>query len=378
MILAAFFSTGAHAADSSLTRLGQGFNELIYVLSRSVVTVESSKKVEVSSFPLRGNEAVQQNVSTGLVCDEDGHILVAAAAVLGQEHITVRYDNEWAEAQLVGVDYHSSLALLKTDARFGQPVTFSDQQICAGQMVIMLGNAHGLRASPSVGFCAGARPDGTTQFTVPVNPGSIGGGVFDLNGELLGLVVGSVDDEGWVAQAVPAHKIPGIVQLLLRGGDRLAGFVGITTVEIEITPGIEVSTPNSFVNAGRPGSRIIERGVVVTRVVPGSAADRAGLRPGDLIFSFRNQPVTSAMEFARQVVQSRPGDLASMELVRHNTYLEVQLRIDQKVLSPARGASAPSIEDDRNQLVADSLSRVILDLKAQVRRLESRLSSLKR
>jgi S1-C subfamily serine protease len=365
VILAVFFSAGLPAADSSLAHLGQGFNELIYTLSRSIVAVEASRQISVSSFPLTGNEAVQHNVSTGLICDSSGHILVAAQPVIDQDRIVVRFDNHTATAELVGIDYRSGLALLKMDARFGKPIMCSEQQLCAGQMVIMLGNAFGLRASPSVGFCAGARPDGGVQFTVPVSSGSIGAGVFDLSGSLLGMVIGSVDSESRVALAVPGYKIPVIVELLRNGGDRFAG-------------GIDVSAANTLVNGGTRGRRLVERGVVVTRVIPNSAADRAGLRPGDLIFSFRNHPITSAPEFAGQVIQTRPGEVVEIELVRHDTYLAVQLQVDQKELSPASGRGSRRLLGERGSFQADSLSRLIQGLKSQIRQLESQLSSLKR
>ncbi len=378
VVLAVFFSTGTSASDSSLTQLGQGFNELIYVQSRSVVTVEASKRVPINSLPLTGNEAVQRNVSTGLICDSLGHVLVAATAVINQDRINVRTDNRILPASLVGVDYHSGLALLSTNFRLGRPVTYSSQQICAGQMVLMLGNAFGVRASPSVGFCAGSRPDGTMQYTMPVTSGAIGSGIFDLSGDLLGIVVGSVDGDGRVAQAIPAHKLPAIVDILSRTGDRLAGFVGITTVEIEITPGINISSTNNLVRAGGAATREIDRGVVVTRVIPQSAADRAGLRPGDLVFGFRNQPVVSAPEFARQVIHTRPGEIVEMELLRHNTYMKVQLKIDQKELAASPTGSGRASTFPHDNIVADSLAGVIQDLKLQIRSLESQLSDLRR
>ncbi len=376
--LAVFFSTGAFSADSSLANLGHGFNELIYVLSRSVVTVEASMAIPVSSFPLTGNEAVQHNVSTGLICDSSGHILVAAPNVIDRDRIIVRFDNHEIPARVAGVDYRSGLAILETGRSFGSPVLFSGQQICAGQMVIMLGNAYGIRASPSVGFCAGARPDGTMQFTVPVTSGSIGGGVFDLSGHLLGTVIGSVDNQSQVAQAIPGYRLPGIVDSLKRQGDRFAGFMGITTVEIEIAPGIEVSSANTLVASESISSRVIDRGVVVTQVVRESAADRAGLMPGDLIFSFCDQRITTAPEFARQVIAARPGDLVSMELVRHNTYMEIQLRIDQKVLSPFSGNRQRNTRLDSDAYVADSLSMLVKGLKAHIKNLESQLSTIRR
>ncbi len=379
LLLAVFFSSPATAGpDSSLYNLEQGFTDLVFRLSRSVVTVESWQRVPGSQLALTEDEVVQHQISSGIICDTLGHILVAAPMVVGHDQVMVTFDRGLMPAALVGVDYWTNLAVLSIDKRVGVPVNYSDRRMCAGQMVMAVGSAYGLRASPSIGFCAGLRPDGNIQFTVPVTSGYIGGGVFDLSGKLLGIVTGGVGADNQISQAVPAYRLPDIVAYILENGDRLAGYLGVTSAEIEISPGIEVaqqaaSTEQSEIQA----PRVIDRGVIITKVLPRSPAERSGLKVGDLIFSYDGHLVTSARELAREVICTRPGTAVDMELIRQNTYYDLQLRIGKKELPTYDSELGDEVmADDRR--VADSLSKVLEGLKKQIEVIENRLSSLKR
>ncbi|MBN1213364.1 MAG: serine protease [candidate division Zixibacteria bacterium] len=371
-----FFSQFSLAADSSLSTLERGLNELIFSLSRSVVTVESSRRVSIPSFRGTADEALQRLVSSGIICDTAGYILAAAPMVVGQEKIMVNLNNQLYPARLVGVDYYSDLALLQIRPGIGQPVTFSDDYACAGQMIISLGNAYGLNTSPSMGFCAGLREDGNVQTTVPVSSGSIGGGIFDLSGNLLGVIVGQVGQDNQSALAVPSYKIPPVVEYLKKYGDHQAGFIGIATAEIEIYPPIEIRENTSLIDS-RTGRRIINGGTVITSVMPMSPADRAGLRRGDLLISYNNRAVGSPLVLADEVRQSQPGTKVVMEILRQNTLYNVQVEIGQK--SIANYVPAVSTVRNRPQMdyTADSLAGVLNSLKEEIRQMEDRLKQFK-
>ena len=377
LVLAVFFSARAYAADSSLYNLEQGFNGLIYDLSRSVVTVESWQRASGNSVAIDGEEVLNHSISSGLICDTLGHILVAAPMVVGHDQVMVDFDRKLLPARLLGVDYFTNLALIQVDSRIGVPVKIAEQQICAGQMVLTLGNAYGMRASPSIGFCAGARGDGNIQFTTPVTSGSIGGGVFDLRGKLLGIVVGAVGPDNQVSQAVPGYRLPDIVDYILAHGDRQAGYLGITTAEIMITPGIEIDPPAGMLQVDSNPRRVIESGVIITRVVPQSPAERAGLKVGDLIFGFNGAPVSSARTLARQVMQTPPGNAVSIELLRKNIYYDLQAAVGARSLASFGDDVSDGTDAVASGTVVDSLSRAITSLKEQLQVLENRLNEVK-
>jgi len=294
--------------------------------------------------------------------------------VVDHEKIMVNINNHFYPARIMGIDYYHDLALLQTQPGLGQPVSFADNFVCAGQMIITIGNSYGLHISPSMGFCAGLREDGNVQTTVPISSGSIGGGIFDLSGNLLGMVIGQVGQDNQLALAVPSCKILPVIEYLEKNGDRQAGFIGIATAEIEIYPEVEISGSN--VLTGSQG-RMLTSGTIITSVLPMSPADRAGLRVGDLVLSFKNRPVTSPSLLADEVRRCQPGQVVNMEILRQNVIYSVQVQVSRKNISQfnARLSESPTSPDEGR--TADSLTRVLNSLKKEIHDLEKRLNQLR-
>ncbi|MFZ5980121.1 MAG: S1C family serine protease [Candidatus Zixiibacteriota bacterium] len=374
--MAVFFSGSLSAADSSLTTLENSLNELIFNLSRSVVTVESSRRIPVTGYDGVPDEALQRLVSSGIICDSAGYILVAAPMVVDQEHIMVNLNNRLYTATLVGIDYYTDLALIKTQPGIGQPVVLPDRYACAGQMVVTVGNAYGLRTSPSLGFCAGTRDDGNIQTTVPITTGTIGGGLFDLSGNLLGVITGRMEEGNHFALAVPVYKIQPVIDYLVAHGSRQAGYIGITGAEIEIFPPLEVKESATFINAG-DGNRTVSNGVVITTVMPQSPADRIGLKRGDIILSYNKRPVTASLSLADEVRHSVPGTPVDMEILRRNTLYNVQIQVGQKTIRQFEDNYRLNSNLPENALMVDSLTEVLRNLKEEIRHVENRLNNLR-
>lgn len=375
--LTVFFSTTIAAADSSLTSLESGMSDLVYRLSRSIVSVETSWRMTPRNGTPGSPEAVRRLVSTGVVYDSIGHVIVAAPMVIGYDRIVVRVGRDPVPAELVAIDYHTNLALIRCAQPLGDPVRLSQKQSCAGHMVVALGNAYGLRAAPALGFCAGVRPDGLVQFSVPITSGAIGGGVFDMDGELLGVITAAVGSENRIALAVPAFRLPEVATILMSGRDRHSGFLGVQSTEIEIVPPLEISAPARLASAESSGLQIIDRGIVITKVVPGSPASRAGLALGDLIVSYNGKPVTSAAELAQIVQCSFPGSQGKLELVRQNHFLTVDVIVGQKDLASVVPIEEEGFFDDiPGNSLADSLNQAILRLREQLNAIETRVQKL--
>ncbi len=371
---AVFFSavtTVTLSAEPAIGELEKGLNELIYRLSRSVVTVESYGG---GSPGCPKDEAVQSLISSGLIYDMLGHILVSAQAVSGKEHIIVHFGNTTLPAQIRGIDYRTGLAVIYVNSRIGTPVTLGGSGSCAGQMVIAIGNSYGLPACPSLGFCAGSRPDEMIQFSAPITSGTVGGGVFDLSGKLLGLITGGLGSEGKleVGLAIPAKKIPDIVHHLLTKGDRPVGYLGITTADIEIVPGITLTPSTQLARAVASSNHVINKGVMVTRVLPSSPAAKAGLRKGDLLLSVNHKPLESALELKNLIQQLSPGTIIEVGLLRNNTPYHVRLKVG-KLSSPLTVSKAsyalPYQSRYENTLLKqiDSLKKTLADLERQLK-----------
>jgi S1-C subfamily serine protease len=375
LLSAVFFGSTVVADEASLNGLESGLTDLVYRLSRSVVTVEAARRLPTSRYGSTVDETYQKEMTTGIVVDSCGLILVAARPVLGYDRLTVRYESRAVAAELVAVDYQTELALLRATQPGGYAPELDTRHACAGQVIIALGHAFGFRSSPALGFCTGLRDDGVAQFSIPSLGNRLGSGVFDLGGHLLGIVTEVMAREPALVMAVPAHEIPGIVNYLLNQGDRQSGFAGITSQEIEISPGLVL--PRADVIPASVGSQAdtIERGVVVTLVLPASPAARAGLVVGDLIYAVDRMPVNSAAGLASLVRQSLPGTQVQLELLRQNRYLNVPLVIGRKSLNLDPGTSAARSSTDQSRLV-DSLRQALEAMRNQLNRLENRLDAL--
>ena len=376
LILAVFFSPTLRAGDRPLLDFESSFTDLVFEMSRSVVTIEASRRVPAENLGSPGDEALESVISSGIICDSAGHILASASAVVGKERILVSFENRVASATLLAVDYQTEIALLECPLVQGRPACFSDVQVCAGQMVVALGNAYGVRAAPSIGFCAGVREDGMMQFSVPVTSGAVGGGVFDLTGQLLGLITGGLGQETRVTVALPAYRIPSIFRHLLSRGNRESGFVGITSRDIEVQPGVPVRFPHTQVSTGGGDDlTIVKRGVLITSVVPLSPAHRAGLEVGDLVYLFDGIPINSAAGFARLVRRAAPGAEVDLHLLRHNEPVALTLTVGRKQLNLLR-PDDPLASPHAVRYRADSLLLVIDSLKDRLHQIERYLETV--
>ena len=375
IIWTVLFASSVFGSGGVLDSLEVRLSGLVYDLSRSIVTVESSLPATSASHQGGPDNTLLRLVSSGLIYDSSGHIVVAASSVVGRRSITVSFDNQLLTARLKAVDYQSGIALLEVPVRLGSPLRLSPQLGCAGQMVVAIGNSFGLRASPSLGFCAGSRPDGSIQFSALITPGSVGGGLFDLSGELLGVITGALGDENRIEAglAVPAHRLGDIVRRLIEDGDQIAGYIGLTTAEIEITPPIMPGSRLQFARGSSRAQAPIDRGIVVTNVVPFSPAARSGLSKGDLIYGIDGKPVSSVLRLRNVVLQSSPHTTITLDLIRHDRPMSVAVEVGRRQL-PQFPLAQPSYDDRAGPVQAtDSLLKEIADLKRAVMRLERRL-----
>jgi serine protease Do len=219
------------------------------------------------------------------------------------------------------------------------------------------------------------RDDGQVQFSIPSLGNWLGGGVFDLSGHLLGVVDEIAGADQALVAAVPASRIPGIVSQLLTNGDRQSGYAGITSQEIEISPGITLPQPSVIPASAGSAQEIVERGVIVTAVISASPASRAGLMVGDLIFAVDRMPINSASGLASLVRQSAPGTNLLLDFIRQNQVYSLPLVVGRKSLNLGSQSAGSQGDNDQTRL-ADSLRQMIRIMRDQLDKLDSRVNSL--
>ena len=263
---------------------------------------------------------IGQGAGSGMVIDEEGHVLTNAHVVRGAQRITVSLaDGREEAADLVASMPSRDVALLKLrDPGELQPVELGESAaLQVGDEVVAVGNALNLGETPSVttGIVSalsrsisaenGVNLDNLIQTDAAINPGNSGGPLVNASGEVIGVntaIAGGAENIGF---AIAIDAIEPLLEDLKAGQGEVSGgpFLGVSTIDVEaVTPAVRE----------RLGIEA-ESGAFVQQVVPGSGADTAGLRAGDVIVELNGEEIDEAADIARIVQGLRRGQ--EVELV---------------------------------------------------------------
>jgi S1-C subfamily serine protease len=311
-----------------------------------VITATETKQVAPTFFTPRSTEKVQ-SLGSGFVIDRQGDIVTNDHVVAGASGIRVGFSGGATyPAKVVGADPSSDLAVVRVAAPSSalHPLSFdSSGAVQVGDPVYAIGNPFGLDRTMTAGIVSATgrdiqAPNGLTipnsiQTDAPINHGNSGGPLLDGLGRVVGVTSqiqgGTVDANVGVGFAIPSDTARTVAQQLIAKGHVEHPWIGL---QVEtLPPGVS--------NAVRGMPR---QGVAITRVVSGSPAARAGLKPathqvtadgetiptgGDSIVALGGKPVHTAAQLADAVASRKPGDRISIEAVRggHSRVVQVTL-----------------------------------------------------
>lgn len=271
---------------------------------------------------------LQQDSGSGVVLDENGHILASHHVVAGAREITVRFiDGRKLSAKLVGTDPYSDVAVLAVDARGYtlRPARLGDSaKLEVGEWVLAVGSPFGLDHTITAGVLSAKDRAGIgapyirdlelLQTDAATNPGSSGGPLVNLSGEVVGIntaIIGPGSSIG-IGFAVPSATAKPIIQEILRTGRVKRGYTGILMQEL---------TPELARALGSP-----DKGVLVLALAPGASAAKAGVKRGDVIVKIDGRPVSDSHAVQRCMLSHSPGDVLALELWRQSGLLAVSVR----------------------------------------------------
>ena len=274
---------------------------------------------------------------TGFIISKDGLILTNNHVVEGASKIEVSLYGEDAdqlyEAKLVGRDALTDSALIQLtqkpnhtlpEAKFGD-----SSQVAAGDWVMAIGNPFGFRHTVTVGVISATEraypvTDGRSsemlQTDAAINPGNSGGPLLNLRGEVVGMntaIISNGRAEGniGIGFAVPINTIRNLLPQL-HTGKVVRGRIGV-----QIT-----AVPREGYEEFGLKSRT---GAIVSSVMPGGAAQKAGLEPGDVIVEFNGRPITSTNELQSNVTSTKPGTSVPVKILRDKKERTVNVTIDE-------------------------------------------------
>lgn len=290
---------------------------------KSVVEQCANSVVEIQTESVtNGSNPFQQYVSSGagsgVILTQDGYIVTNHHVIEDANSITVRTrSGDEYNASLVGSDEQSDLAVLKIDATGLTPAVLGDSTTLeVGDLAIAIGNPLGeLGGSVTSGIISALDRemtiDGQTmtllQTDAAVNPGNSGGGLFNANGDLIGIVNAKSSGENveGIGFAIPISTATDIIDELIANGE----------VTSRPTLGVSLYNVEDEMTASQLG--VDSTGVYIVQIVDGGAADNAGLRSGDRIVSVDGSKVSSASDVRAALNKHKIGESISITVERN-------------------------------------------------------------
>ena len=321
------------ASGTAVSSSGMTTAQVSEMVSPSVVVI-TTEQVVYSQWSWYGQNQVESGAGSGVIISSDGYILTCAHVVSGASQITVTIGDTDYTATVVGEDDTSDVAVLKIDATGLTPATVGDSDsLSVGDSVLAVGNPLGelggtvtsgivsaLNRSVTIQGTSSTNTMSLIQMDASVSPGNSGGGLFNMNGELIGLVnakSSSSDAEG-LGFAIPINDAIQVAQDLLENG-YVSGrpYMGITYIAVTDAQTAAQLNVNAY-------------GVYVVDVVQGGPADKAGLKAGDRIVSIDGTEIAQKDDLGTLMQQHTAGDTLSITVARDGQMQTVSLTLGEK------------------------------------------------
>jgi|TARA_B100001540_G_scaffold44523_1_gene39625 serine protease Do len=312
------------------------FNKLFIKVSQegsptvvSIVSEKTEKYINPFFFDPFGNsdpfspqERKSQGLGSGVIIDKDkGHILTNNHVIDEANEVKViLYDKREIEAEVLGTDPLSDLAVLKIDAdNLVEAKIGNSDNLEIGEWVIAIGSPFGLHLKHTVtsgivsakgrsDVISRANFENFIQHDAAINPGNSGGALFDLNGDLIGINTAIATDgysrsNAGVGFAIPINQAKRVMEDLINGGEVLRGYLGVMIQDLDE-------------NKAKVLGLNDKKGAFVTMVVEDGPAGKAGIKEKDVIISLNSKPIEDSNQLRNDVSTMRPGETAIFSVIR--------------------------------------------------------------
>ena len=342
------------APISAAGRVFPSFAPIIKAVSPSVVKVSVSSQAKVSRMDMPGGmdlrrffgpgaqipEELQQQghqrhhmpkeqgVGSGVIVSKDGYILTNNHVVDDASMIKVTMtDGREFDGKVIGRDPKTDVAVIKIDAKDLPAITLADSdKIEVGDMVLAVGHPFGIGQSVTTGIVSakgratmGLDYEDFIQTDAAINPGNSGGALVDVDGRLIGMNTAILSHSGGnqgIGFAVPANLARWVMESLVNHGRVERGFLGVN---------IQDMTPQLAQQFMMDGAK----GALVSGVSPGSPAEKAGVKSGDVITDFNGKPVTDSRHLKLQVGSTTPGAAVPMNVLRDGKTMNLSVTVKE-------------------------------------------------
>jgi serine protease Do/serine protease DegQ len=334
---------------------------IVETIAPGVVNIATKGHVEVQQNPLFNDpffrrffglpegpiERETQSVGSGVVIDaENGYVITNSHVVANADEIVVTFrDKRRFEAELVGTDSETDVAVLKIEPDNLTALALGDSDaLRVGDFVVAMGNPFGLSHTVTSGIVSALGRtnlgiegyENFIQTDASINPGNSGGALVNLRGELIGIntaILGGGGNIG-IGFAIPINMAHQVMEQLVEFGEVQRGQLGVNIQDLDH------DLAEAF------GVDALE-GAVVTQVVPGSAAEAAGLQTGDIVTSVNGRPVRNASDLRNKIGLKRVGDVVELAVTRNGEEIYITARVGEPVERVEQAARSPDETNPR-------------------------------
>jgi len=320
----------------------------------SVVNIFTSKEVKAQRNPLMDDPIFRRffgdrfnaenrpqrvsNLGSGVIVSADGYILTNHHVVEAADEIQVALpDGKTLPADVVGTDPETDVAVLKVKHAQLPAITFAKQDnLRVGDVVLAIGNPFGVGQTVTMGIVSalGRSHLGINTFEnyiqtdAAINPGNSGGALVDGAGNLVGVNTAIFSRSGGnlgIGFAIPVSIVRQVMEQIIAQGAVTRGWVGIEVQEI---------SPEIAESFGLKSTD----GALIAGVLRGGPADRAGIRPGDVLVAVNSKPVKDSVALLNLIAALPPGKIAQLRLIRGQTEMQALAKVEKRpaMSKPAR------------------------------------------
>ena len=315
-------ATSTGSTDGSAMTMQQ----IASVASPSVVAITTEQMS--SSQTWFGGYYVQSGAGSGIIISQDGYILTCAHVVSGATSVKVQLNgsDETYDATIVGADSTSDIAVLKIDATGLTPAVIGDSdKLAVGETTVAVGNPLGtLSNTVTQGIVSALNRQVTVedndmtliQTDTSISPGNSGGGLFNANGELIGVVnaKSSYSEAEGIGFAIPINTAMDIAQQLIENGAVARPVLGVSILDIS-----DASTAQQY--------GVSALGVYVVDITKGGGAEAAGVQRGDRIIAVDDTAVSSTSTVKSYLADKEVGDTVSLQVERDGKVLTLNVTL---------------------------------------------------
>ena len=317
------------------------FADLAEKLMPSVVNIATTQTIKTTANPLpfkfppgspfeemfkdfnQPTERKASSLGSGFIIDKNGTVITNNHVINNAEDIVVKVGDKDYKAKVLGADPYADIAVLKIDSKdVFKPIKFGDSDKArVGDWVMAIGNPFGLGGTVTAGIISArnrdinlTRYDDFIQTDASINQGNSGGPLFNLNGDVIGINTAILGQSGsiGIGFAIPANAASAVIDQLIKYGETKRGWLGVRIQEVTK----EIADVENLKNT---------EGALVASVGEKSPAERAGLKPGDIILKFDGKKIDTMRALPKLVSRTKVGKSVNLEIWRNKKLITKKL-----------------------------------------------------